>query len=115
MGVGIMLCLIKHSRPDICNSVRELSKVADGAHLKVPLRTIKYVLGTEDHGLLIQPQLNNDGFYLEVIADSTRLSVHGYVLYFCGAPIAWKSKAGKSFTLSSTEAAHFRDSKGSNF
>jgi hypothetical protein len=29
--VGMLLYLVKHSRPDIANSVRELSKVADGA------------------------------------------------------------------------------------
>jgi hypothetical protein len=31
MGVGMLLHLVKHSRPDISNSVRALSKVADGA------------------------------------------------------------------------------------
>jgi hypothetical protein len=30
-----------------------------------------------------------------------------YIIYFCGAPIAWKSKSGKSVTLSSTEAEYF--------
>jgi hypothetical protein len=33
-------------------------------------------------------------------------SVYGYVLYFCGASIAWNSKAGKSVTLQSTEAEY---------
>jgi hypothetical protein len=28
-GVGILLCLTKYSRPDICNVVRELSKCMD--------------------------------------------------------------------------------------
>ena len=28
-GVGMLLYLVKHSRPDIANSVRELSKVMD--------------------------------------------------------------------------------------
>jgi hypothetical protein len=32
-------------------------------------------------------------------------------LYFCGAPIAWKSKAGKSVTLSSTEAEYYATSE----
>jgi hypothetical protein len=31
MGVGMILYLVKHSCPDISISVRELSKVADGA------------------------------------------------------------------------------------
>jgi hypothetical protein len=105
--------LVKHSRPDISNSVRELSKVADGAteaHFKALLRTVKNVIDTEHLGLLLQPKLNEDAFYLEGISDSeyagdpdTRISVYGYVLYFCGAPIAWKSKNGKSVTLSFTE------------
>jgi hypothetical protein len=53
-------------------------------------------------------------FHLSGISDSdyagdkdTRTSVFGYVIYFCGAPIAWKSIAGKSVTLSSTEAEYF--------
>jgi hypothetical protein len=87
MGVGKFLNFVKHSCPDISNSVRELSKVADGAtegHFKALLRTIKYVLGTEAHGLILQPKLNNDGFYLEGLSDSeyagdpdTQISVYG--------------------------------------
>jgi hypothetical protein len=33
-----------------------------------------------------------------------RISVFGYNIYFCEALIAWKSTAGQSVTLSSTEA-----------
>jgi Reverse transcriptase (RNA-dependent DNA polymerase) len=119
-GVGMLLYLVKHSRPDIANSVRELSKVADGAtemHWKALLRVIKYVLSTENHGLKIKPTLT-ESFYMEGISDSeyagdkdNRISVYGYVLYFCGAPIAWKSKAGKSVTLSSTEAEYVASSE----
>jgi hypothetical protein len=41
----------------------------------------------------------------------TRISVYGYVLSFCGAPIAWKLKAGHSVTLSSTEAEYYATSE----
>jgi hypothetical protein len=41
----------------------------------------------------------------------TRISVYGYVLYLFGAPIARKSKAGKSVTLSSTEAEIYATSE----
>ena len=34
----------------------------------------------------------------------TRKSVSGYVIYLCGVPISWRSKAQRSVTLSSTEA-----------
>jgi hypothetical protein len=117
MGVGMLLYSVKHSRPDISNSVRELSKVVDGAteaHFKDLLRNVKYVIYTEHLGLLLQPKLNEDAFYLERISDSeyvkdpdTRISVYVYVLFFCGAPIAWISKTGKSVSLSSKEAEYY--------
>jgi len=120
-GVGMLLYLVKHSRPDIANAVRELSKVADGAtqgHWKSLIRLIKYVLDTYSYGLKMKPKRKGDLFFLEGISDSeyagdkdNRISVYGYILYFCGAPIAWKSKAGKSVTLSSTEAEYFAASK----
>jgi hypothetical protein len=116
-GVGMLLYLVKHSRPEISNAVRELSKVADGAtqaHWKALIRAIKYVIDTKENGLFMTPKMGEDSFYLEGISDSeyagdrdTRISVYGYVIYFCGAPIAWKSKSGKSVTLSSTEAEYF--------
>ena len=46
--------LIKFSRPDIANLVRELSKVNSGAlesHYKVLLRIIKYVIDMRYYGL----------------------------------------------------------------
>jgi hypothetical protein len=53
----MLLYLVKHSRPDISNTVRELSKVADGAkqeHWKRMYRLFKYVLGAEEnYGLKI--------------------------------------------------------------
>ena len=116
-GVGMLLWLVKHSRPDISNAVRELSKVADGAtegHWKELMRAINHVLNTEGLALKIKPIKNGIMFYLEGISDSnfaedkeTRISVFGYIVYFCGAPVAWKSKSGKSVTLSSTEAEYF--------
>jgi hypothetical protein len=116
-GVGMLLYLVKHSRPDIANAVRELSKVADGAtqaHWKAMMRVIKFVIDTENYGLKIKPYKDKKGFHLEGICDSeyagdkdSRISVYGYILYFCGAPVAWKSKAGRSVTLSSTEAEYF--------
>jgi hypothetical protein len=46
MGVGMLLYLVKLSCGDISNSVRELSKVDDGAvdgTFKALLRTIRYL------------------------------------------------------------------------
>ena len=115
-GVGMLLYLIKHSRPDLANAIRELTKVLDGAttaHYKAMLRVIRYVFDTERYGLLLNP---NGKTPVEVIAYSdseyggdrdTRISVYGYKIYLNGALISWKSKSGKSVTLSSTEAEYF--------
>jgi hypothetical protein len=117
-GIGMLLYLVKHSRPDISNAIRELSKVGDGAtmaHWNQLLRAVKYTITTKNKALKLSPKLKDGNmFYLEGISDSsfgedkdTRISVCGYVVFFCGAPIATKSKLGRSVTLSSTEAEHF--------
>ena len=48
---------------------------------------------------------------LEALSDSdfasdkeTRISVFGYITYFCGILIAWRSKEMKRVVLSTTEA-----------
>ena len=49
-GVGTLLYLTKHTRPDICNPVRELSKPMDApapAHLKEIYKLIRFVLSTK--------------------------------------------------------------------
>jgi hypothetical protein len=61
----------------------------------------------------MKPSLKENDFCLKGVSDSeytgdkdTRISVYGYILYFCGAPISWKSNSGKSVTLSSAEAEY---------
>jgi hypothetical protein len=120
-GVGMLLYLVKHSRPDISNAVRELTKVLDGAteaHWKALMRVIKFVLDTKLHALKLKPKLQYGKVHLKGVSDSefagdkdTRISVYGYVTYYCGAPISWKSKSGQSVTLSSTEAEYYASSE----
>lgn len=116
-GVGMLLYLVKLSRPEISNATRELTKVLQAAtenHYKGMLRVIKYIFETENIALKLKPILKNGMiFQLHGYCDSdyagdkdTRISVFGYILYFCGCPISWKSKSGRSVTLSSTEAEY---------
>ena len=115
-GVGMLLYLVKHSRPDLSNAVRELTKVLDGAteaHWKAMVRVIKYVFQTEQLALKLKPYDNQKGNLL-AYSDSefggdrdTRISVYGYMIYYNGALISWKSKSGKTVTLSSTEAEYY--------
>jgi hypothetical protein len=113
----MLLYLVKHSRPDISNATRELSKVGNGAtqaHWKQLLRVIKYTVQSKNKALKMKPKKMDEQFHLDGISDSsfgedkdTRISVIDYVVCFCGAPVATKSKLGRSVTLSSTEAEHF--------
>jgi hypothetical protein len=113
-GVGMLLYLVKHSRPDISNAVRELTKVLDGAtnaHWKSLIHTIKFVLDTRLYTLRCS-------LFLHGYSDSefagdrdTRKSVFSFITFLCGAPISWKSKACHSVTLSSTEAEYYAGSE----
>ena len=110
-GVGTLLYLTKHSRPDLANAVRELSKNMDGAS-KLQFRVIwviKFVLDTKDLGLKMVPTLHEGIWHLEAFSNSdfandkeTRISV-GNVIYFCGVPVAWSMR---SVVLSTTEAEY---------
>jgi hypothetical protein len=125
--------LVKHSRFDFANSVREIFKVADAAtirHWKLLVRSIKYIITIEYLALNLKPNAKGPSFEIEGIKDKdgraelegvsdsdfvadqeTRISVFGWNLYFCGALIAWKSKASNSVTLLSTEAEYVALSK----
>ena len=115
-GVGTLLYLTKHSRPDITNPVRELSKSMDGAsmaHVTEMYRVINFVLETKTLGLRMVPIFKDGIWKLEALSDSdfandkaTRYSVYGYIIYFCGIPVAWKSKSIKSVVLSTTDAEY---------
>jgi hypothetical protein len=109
----MLFYLVKHSRPDISNAVRELTKVLDGAtnaHWKTLIRTIKFVLDTKLDALRLSPFTKKDGsLFLHGYSDSefagdreTHKSVFGFITFLCGAPVSWKSKARHSVTLSST-------------
>ena len=113
-GVVTLLYLTKHSSPDLCNAVRELSKTMDGpapVHLKEMYRIIRYVLETNTYGLRFYPK--RFSWIIQAISDSdfagdreTRRSVYGYFIYFCRIPITWKSKGMRSVVLSTTEAEY---------
>jgi Reverse transcriptase (RNA-dependent DNA polymerase) len=115
-GVGMLLYLIKHSRPDICNGVRELTKCLDGATqvaYKEMLRIIKYVLDSKNRGLRVAPLLKAKTIEWELLVYSDsdwagdkddRKSISGYMIFLNGVLICWRSKSQQSVALSSSEA-----------
>ena len=72
-GVGTLLYLTKHSRPDISNPVRELSKTMDApapAHLKEMYKLIRFELSTKDYGLKFKLIKSIRKWVLKALSDS---------------------------------------------
>ena len=82
-------------------------------HLKEMYKLIRFVLSTKDIGLKFELMKNIKKWALKALCGSdfasdkeSRISVYGYIIYFCGIPIAWRSKGMKSVVLSTTEAEY---------
>jgi hypothetical protein len=118
-GVGKLLHMMKWTRPEILNAVRELSRFmahASLAHLKEMHRTMKYCVGTLNRGLLLKPTMKWDkdpNFAFEITGrldsdfakDPERhQSVSGYSTFLCGASVTTKSRMQGSVTLDVTSA-----------
>ena len=63
-GTGKLLHLMKWSRPNVLNSMRELSHFMMGAmasHLKAMYQVMQYCVGTKEWGLTLKPDCKWDG------------------------------------------------------
>ena len=96
----MLLYLVKHTRPNIANAVRELSKALNcpsPAAYKEMLHVIKHVLDTRSLAIKVAPTgLIDDEWTVLAFSDSdfggdkeTRISIAGFVLYLLGVPISW--------------------------
>jgi hypothetical protein len=118
-GVGKLLHMMRWSRPEILNAVRELSQYMSGAslaHVKAMQRTMKYCVGSPERGLLLKVIGEWDGnpsyeFVITGRSDSdyakdtdTRRSVSGTSTFLNGSPIHTRSNTQNSVTLSVMEA-----------
>ena len=117
-AVGTLLQFVKHSRPDIANPVRELSKCMDcatPAAMKELKRLICFVDQTRDYGLRIEPKVEQmKEWVLKIYTDSDwagdkndRHSVSGYVIFVMGVAVLWKSRLQRVVSLSSSEAEYY--------
>ena len=69
----MLLFLVKHTRPDLSNSTRELSKVMDKAtegHMKELCRVIKYAIDTKNKDLKLRPENTDDKWKIEAYSDA---------------------------------------------
>jgi hypothetical protein len=117
-GTGKLLHMMRWSRPDVLNAVRECSKFMSGAwenHMAAMQRIMRYVVNTAARGLKLCPNAEWDGsqdflFELEgwsdseYAKDSSRRSVNGWSVFLNGSAIAFRSKMMPIVALSVTEA-----------
>jgi len=119
-GIGKLLHMMRWSRPEIYNSVRDCSRHMSSVtkhHIKAMHRVMKHVVATPTRGWKLKPNRSWDGkdksmeFVINGISDSdyaacksTRRSVSGYAVFLEGAPVTVKSSMQKTVALSVTEA-----------
>jgi hypothetical protein len=121
-GVGKLLHLMKYSRVDVLNHVRELSRFVSYPsknHMDAMYWVMEYILNKKNCGLLLKPNTtwNSDKNFEFIVmgrSDSdyakdkdTRRSVTGWSVFLCGAPVSTKSKMLQAVSLSVTEAELF--------
>jgi hypothetical protein len=115
-----LLHMMKWTRNDILNRVRELSRFGScptTVHLKRMYKVMNYVKHTKEFGNFIQPNSewdpgdNSFTFIITGKSDSeyaadpeTRRSVSGGTTFLCGSPVMARSRMQKCITLSVTEA-----------
>ena len=122
-GVGKLIHLMRWSRVEIANSVRELTRMFSGAslaHVKAMYRTMAYCMNTHMRGRVLKPNrkcdennLKDFEFEIAGMPDSnyandpeTRRSVTGYSVFLEGSPTSTRSRMQQSVTMSVTEAEY---------
>nr|XP_043614638.1 secreted RxLR effector protein 161-like [Erigeron canadensis] len=104
---------LQATRPDIAYTVNVLSQfVSDPrqSHMNAASRLLRYLKTTPGQGILLP---KDEGMNLVAYADSdwlgcplTRRSRTGYIVFFGGAPISWKTNKQSAVSLSSAEAEY---------
>ena len=122
--VGKLNFLEKSTRPDISFAVHQCARFSSDpkqSHVAALRRIGRYLQGTKDKGLIINPNKDQKmevwtdadfaGNYLKenphIDVDSmTSKSQSGYVITFAGTPLVWSLKMQTETALSTTEAEY---------
>jgi hypothetical protein len=117
-GVRMLLYLIKYSKLDIANLVREIIKVEKSDkwsnQMKSLFRLFRYVLDTKYMGQIMSPKSSLTSAWkivsfsnINSAGDKDRQkSISGYEIYIQGYLISCELRKQKSVTLSSSEAEY---------
>ncbi|KAF0702658.1 hypothetical protein AaE_015796 [Aphanomyces astaci] len=118
--VGSLQYLVRGTRPDIANAVRELSKFLscyNKTHWDAALRILKYLKGTSSYGLFIDGKMANVSY--EVYTDASfasqnneRKSITGYLIMIAGICISWCSSKQACVAKSTAESEIIALSEG---
>lgn len=119
-GVGKLLHLMRWSRPEVSNAVRDLSRhgqKCNKAHIMAMKRCMQYCVETKEMGWHLKPERMWDGkdrdfeFVISGKSDSdyaccpaTRRSITGLSVFLEGAAVSVRSAMQKIVALSVTEA-----------
>ena len=118
---GMLNYLAGSTRPDIAFSTHQCARFCNKPthlHETAMKRIGRYLLGTADKGIILQPDRNKNvecyvdadfaGNWNKAEAEDAvnMLSRTGYVIQFMGCPILWVSKLQTEIALSTTEAEY---------
>jgi hypothetical protein len=111
--IGALMHSMNATRPDIALSLGIYSRFVSSASVELvgKLRNIlKYLKGSADDGLLFEwgSELEMTGYVDSDFAmcKETRRSLTGWIIYYCGTPVLWKSQRQKLVTNSTSEAEY---------
>ena len=108
--IGKVLYLQRGSRPDIANSVRELSRFLsnpNGDHWIAAKRVLRYLRGTSHYRLALGGDMKLYPYSDADWANSqSRRSITGMLVLLGHGPVSWMSKKQSTVSLSSTESEY---------
>ncbi|XP_068466265.1 uncharacterized mitochondrial protein AtMg00810-like [Phaseolus vulgaris] len=101
------------TRPELSYSVNKVCQYLHNPqlhHWKAVKRILRYLVGTQSHGLLLQPSPH---LTIVAFADAgwgsdpdDRKSISGYTVFFGSNPVVWSSNKKKTVSRSTTEAEY---------
>jgi len=114
--IGCLLYLSNCTRPDISHAAGMLARFSSAPtveHMQVAKGVVRYLAGTQQHGLVYKQCINSSSSRVRGYGDAdyagckdTRRSTTGYVFMLNGAAISWCSRRQAVVATSTAEAEY---------
>jgi hypothetical protein len=121
--VGMLNYLDKGSRSDVAYATHQIARFVEDPkveHADAVRWLAKYLLSTRDKGMVFRPDPSRGlevyvdadfcGNWTKIDADKpdrdTARSRHGYIIFYAGCPVLWKSQLQTEIALSTTESEY---------